>query len=65
MSNEFIKLFFYKFLYTPWPEFSVGAKFLFGTNLKSDWDEFKKYSWLGFGIELGFGTRKAWSKKSE
>ena len=56
---------FYKFLYTPWPEFSVGAKFLFGTNLKSDWDEFKKYSWLGFGIELGFGTRKAWSKKSE
>ncbi len=56
---------FYKFLYTPTNYFSIGAKILYGANLQSDWDEFKKYSWLGFGIELGFGPRKAWSKKSE
>ena len=56
---------FYKFLYTPTNYFSIGTKILYGANLQSDWDEFKKYSWLGFGIELGFGTRKAWSKKSE
>ena len=30
-----------------------------GTNLYSDWDQFKSYAWLGLGIELGFGNGKS------
>lgn len=38
--------------------FSIGARISLGTNLYSDWDQFKKYAWLGVGIELGFGKVK-------
>jgi hypothetical protein len=30
-----------------------------GTNLYSDWDQFKKYAWVGLGLEMGFGKVKA------
>jgi hypothetical protein len=38
--------------------FSLGARVSLGTNLYSDWDQFKKYAWLGLGLELGFGKVK-------
>lgn len=37
---------------------SIGAKVNIGTNIYSDWDQFKKYAWLGVGLELGFGKSK-------
>lgn len=36
----------------------IGAKVCLGTNLYSDWDQFKRYAWLGVGLELGFGKPK-------
>lgn len=39
--------------------FSLGARVSLGTNLYSDWDQFKKYAWLGLGLEMGFGKVKA------
>jgi len=38
--------------------FSLGARISLGTNLYSDWDQFKKYAWLGLGLEMGFGKVK-------
>lgn len=35
----------------------LAAKISLGTNLYSDWDQFKKYLWLGVGFEIGFGKR--------
>jgi hypothetical protein len=35
--------------------YSLGARISLGTNLYSDWDQFKKYAWLGLGLEMGFG----------
>jgi hypothetical protein len=43
--------------------FSLGARISLGTNLYSDWDQFKKYAWLGLGLEMGFGKVKG--KKSK
>lgn len=43
-------------------KFSLGARFSLGTNIYSDWDQFKRYVWLGVGLELGFGKS---SKKTE
>lgn len=39
-------------------KFSFSTKFSIGTNLYSDWDQFKKYAWLGVGLEMGFGKKK-------
>ena len=38
--------------------FSLAARISLGTNLYSDWDQFKKYAWLGVGLEMGFGKVK-------
>jgi hypothetical protein len=38
--------------------FSLGARISLGTNLYSDWDQFKKYAWVGLGLEMGFGKVK-------
>ncbi|MES2798516.1 MAG: hypothetical protein V4638_00745 [Bacteroidota bacterium] len=40
-------------------KFNLGAKVSIGTNLYSDWDLFRKYVWLGVGLEMGFGKGKA------
>jgi hypothetical protein len=47
--------------------FSLGSKLSFGTNLYSDWDQFRKYVWMGVGLELGFGKPRSLGtrKKSE
>lgn len=37
---------------------SLGTKISLGTNIQSDWDQFRRYAWLGFGIEVGFGKSK-------
>lgn len=37
---------------------SLAAKLSLGTNLYSDWDQFKKYAWLGVGLEMGFNFKK-------
>ncbi|MGV3632150.1 MAG: hypothetical protein ACO1O6_13150 [Bacteroidota bacterium] len=55
---------FYKFLYAPTNYFSIGTKILFGMNIQSDWSEFQKYSWLGFGVEIGIGKRNEFKMKS-
>jgi len=39
-------------------KFSLAARISLGTNLYSDWDQFKKYAWLGLGLEMGFGKVK-------
>jgi hypothetical protein len=33
--------------------FSVSPKLSVGTNLFSDWEQFKNYAWLGLGLEVG------------
>jgi hypothetical protein len=40
-------------------KFSIGLRISAGTNLYSKWDQFRKYAWVGLGLELGFGTSKA------
>jgi hypothetical protein len=51
--------FFYRQYYQVSPNFSLAARISLGTNLYSDWDQFKKYAWLGLGLEMGFGKVKA------
>jgi len=46
---------FYRQHYQVSPKFSLAARISLGTNLYSDWDQFKKYAWLGLGLEMGFG----------
>lgn len=36
---------------------NVGAKIGIATNLYADWEQFKKYSWLSAGLEIGFGRK--------
>lgn len=49
---------FYKFFYTPKNYASIGLKLSAGANLYSEWDQFKKYAWVGVGLEIGLGRRK-------
>ncbi|MFN5418550.1 MAG: hypothetical protein ACK5B9_15940 [Flavobacteriia bacterium] len=49
---------FYCLRYQQSDKFSLATKISLGTNLYSDWDQFKKYAWLGVGLELGFGKKK-------
>ena len=37
---------------------SFGFKINVGANLYTDWDQFKRYGWLGLGLEMGFGRKK-------
>ncbi|MES2798469.1 MAG: hypothetical protein V4638_00505 [Bacteroidota bacterium] len=46
-------------------KFNLGAKVSVGTNLYSDWDLFRKYVWLGVGLEMGFGQGKALFKEKK
>jgi hypothetical protein len=50
---------FYRYLWIVSDKFNLGTRISLGTNLYSDWDQFKKYAWLGLGLELGFGKVKA------
>lgn len=59
---------FYKLIYAPSflkNNFSLATKISLGTNLYSDWDQFKKYAWLGVGLELGFGKKPMIKKKEQ
>ncbi len=49
---------YYRFTYQINQNFSLAARISLGTNLYSDWDQFKKYAWLGVGLEMGFGKVK-------
>lgn len=33
-------------------------KGIVGTNIYSDWNQFKRYAWVGLGFEIGFGRTK-------
>jgi hypothetical protein len=33
----------------------LAARVSVGTNLYSEWDQFRKYVWMGVGLEMGFG----------
>ena len=46
---------YYRYLLPLGEGVQLGAKISLGTNLYSDWDQFKRYVWLGVGLELGFG----------
>ena len=50
---------FYKYTWLQSSGFSLAAKVNLGTNLYSDWDQFKKYAWLGLGLEVGFTSGAA------
>jgi hypothetical protein len=45
---------FYQFNWIISPNFSLGLRASIGTNLYSDWNQFKKYLWAGFGLHVGF-----------
>jgi hypothetical protein len=45
---------FYQFNWILSPNFSLGLRASIGTNLYSDWNQFKKYLWAGFGLHVGF-----------
>ncbi len=36
---------------------SIAARISLGTNLYSNWDQFRKYAWIGAGLEFGFGKK--------
>lgn len=55
---------FYRFTWYASNRLSIGAKVDFGVNLYSDWAEFKRYGYIGLGVELGFGNFKS-SQKNE
>lgn len=50
---------YYRQVFQLHEKFSLAARVSLGTNLYSDWDQFKKYAWLGLGLEMGFGKVKA------
>ena len=54
---------YYRFVFQLHEKFSLAARVSLGANLYSDWDQFKKYAWLGLGLELGFGKVKEKKKK--
>ncbi|MGV3631958.1 MAG: hypothetical protein ACO1O6_12180 [Bacteroidota bacterium] len=37
---------------------TIACKLNVGTNVYSDWDQFRKYAWIGLGVEVGFGDLK-------
>lgn len=45
--------FYYGYNFISSTHFSVAGKVSIGTNLHSDWDQFKKYVWIGAGLEVG------------
>ncbi|MGV3631581.1 MAG: hypothetical protein ACO1O6_10250 [Bacteroidota bacterium] len=49
---------FYKLFYVPKDYCSIGLKLSLGSNIYSDWDQFRKYVWMGVGLEIGFGKRR-------
>lgn len=54
---------FYRHILQVSPKLNLAARISLGTNLYSDWDQFKKYAWLGVGLEMGFGQVKQLGKK--
>ena len=46
---------YYKHVWQLHENFSLAARVSIGTNVYSDWDQFRKYVWMGVGLELGFG----------
>jgi hypothetical protein len=54
---------YYRQVFQLHENFSLAARVSLGTNLYSDWDQFKKYAWLGLGLEMGFVKVKG--KKSK
>lgn len=49
---------FYQIRWFPHDTFSIGLRLNAGVNLYSDWSQFKKYSWLSLGAEMGFLVKK-------
>lgn len=49
---------FYRTTFNGSPYLSPSLKLGIGTNLYSDWNQFRKYTWLAIGLEIGFGKRK-------
>lgn len=47
---------FYQFNWIISPNFSLGLRASIGTNLYSDWNQFKKYLWACFGLYVAIGT---------
>jgi hypothetical protein len=45
----------YKYAYND--RSSIGIRLQAGTNLYSNWDQFKRYAWLGVGLEWEIGRR--------
>jgi hypothetical protein len=45
----------YKYAYND--HSSIGIRLQAGTNLYSNWDQFKRYAWLGVGLEWEIGRR--------
>ena len=56
---------FYKILLIANDKINFGLKATLGLNLYSDWDQFKRYGWLGLGLEMGFGRKKVNEKVVE
>jgi hypothetical protein len=54
---------FYRLTYKQSEKISMATKISLGTNLYSDWDQFKKYAWLGVGLEIGFGKKFQFKEK--
>jgi hypothetical protein len=44
---------YYGYNCIPNKHISFAAKLSLGTNLHSDWDQFRKFLWLGVGVEMG------------
>jgi hypothetical protein len=47
---------YYKHVWQLHENFSLAARVSVGTNLYSEWDQFRKYVWMGVGLEMGFGS---------
>jgi len=49
---------FYRITWSFAERINLGLKVSVGANIYSDWEQFKRYAWLGVGLELGFLGKK-------
>jgi len=58
LSSSNLSAFYRCELMAPNSNLSVALKISLGTNLYSDWDQFKRYVWIGLGAEISILTNK-------
>jgi len=64
LSSSNLSAFYRCELMAPKSNLSIALKVSLGTNLYSDWDQFKRYVWVGVGAEIGIHGHKKEQKNN-